>query len=353
MAEGQAQTTWRLDPDRNVWAIFGDERFRDVMYRSLQAGERRFGWSYVETADPESLAGRIEREGWSSLSEKEKDCYQRFLLEIRPGERVVYVNVPARGEGTLARADRPHFFRWDPEIGDLGHRFGVDPTTLRTFDRNAAFVHPRLSSLLKFRGRYRRIHARDEFQDLLDSLAEPGAVSSEQKRTPVDHVKQLFQELNEPLKKVLEGVRRTHPNRDLEMLMQRVFEAMPGVIGVERKAGSGDRGADLVVIDRAGLPVGELERDEISLVQVKAYEGLHDDTRAVEDIRRAFEHHPEATVGLIVSTAEGVSQRFHDALRKLGEGTDKTVAMLYGANLARLVLRHPVADRSEGAAAEG
>lgn len=263
------------------------------------------------------------------------------------------MNVPARGQCTLARVDRPYFFRWDPEIGDPGHRFGVDPTTVRTFDRNGAFVHPRLSSLLKFRGRHRRIYARDEFRALLDALAEPGAVPSEQKRTPADHVRVFFDGLRPALEDVLEAVRRTHPNRDLEMLMERVFEAMPGVIEVERKAGPADRGADLLVTHRAGLPVGELEREEMCLVQVKAYEGVHDDPTAVEDIRRAFDNHPKATVGLIVSTAEKVSERFDDALRKLREETGKTVEVVYGTDLARLVLRYLDPDRSEGAAAQG
>lgn len=95
------------------------------MDRSLRAREGRFGRSYVERADLRSLQERIEREGWSSSTEKERNCYQRFLSDIRPGDRVVSVNVPAHGQGTLARVDRPYFFRWDPEIGDLGHRFGA------------------------------------------------------------------------------------------------------------------------------------------------------------------------------------------------------------------------------------
>ncbi len=135
--------------------------------------------------------------------------------------------------------------------------------------------------------------------------------------------------------------------------MQRVFEAMPGVEKVERKPGRADRGADLLVIYRAGLPVSELDRDEICLVQVKAYEGPHDDTRAVEDIRRAFDRYPEATVGLIVSTANKLTERFEEALDRLREETRTPVEMVYGTELARLVLRYLTPDRSESAAAEG
>lgn len=89
------------------------------------------------------------------------------------------------------------------------------------------------------------------------------------------------------------------------------------------------------------------------LLQVKACEGVHDDPRAVEDIRRAFDRYPDAAVGLIVSTADEISERFDDALRRLREETGTTVELVYGTDLARLVLRCLDPERSEGAAAEG
>jgi hypothetical protein len=80
VADSNAEATWQLDPDRNVWAIFGDERFRDVLDGSLQSGEGRFGWSYVETADLRSLQERIERGGRSSSTEKEKRLLSTLLV---------------------------------------------------------------------------------------------------------------------------------------------------------------------------------------------------------------------------------------------------------------------------------
>jgi hypothetical protein len=42
-----------------IYAIKGDEDWRDAMFSSLSQGEGRFGWSYVPTADLHLLKSRI------------------------------------------------------------------------------------------------------------------------------------------------------------------------------------------------------------------------------------------------------------------------------------------------------
>jgi hypothetical protein len=62
--------------------------------------------------------------------------------------------------------------------------------------------------------------------------------------------------------------------------------------------------------------------------------------RAVDDIRRAFERHPEADMGLIVSTAEASTPEFEKALKDLREHSGKRVGFLIGADVARFILRY-------------
>jgi hypothetical protein len=62
--------------------------------------------------------------------------------------------------------------------------------------------------------------------------------------------------------------------------------------------------------------------------------------RAVDDIRRAFERHPEAELGLIVSTAEASTPEFEKALMDLRERSGKRVGFLIGADVARFILRY-------------
>ncbi len=76
------------------------------------------------------------------------------------------------------------------------------------------------------------------------------------------------------------------------------------------------------------------------VVQVKSYEGQMSDTRAVDDIGRAFEQYPDADMGLIISTAEDRSQNVDAALDQLREKVKKPVGLLIGRDLARFVLRY-------------
>ena len=123
-----------------IYAIKGSDNLADVeqVYKALLAGEGRFGWSYVETADLRRLRERIEAGDWESLSKEEKDCYHEFLLRLRKDDYVVYVNVPEWGECTLARIVRIYEWHWQRD--DFNHRFPVDPESVQRFDRNSEVV---------------------------------------------------------------------------------------------------------------------------------------------------------------------------------------------------------------------
>lgn len=75
------------------------------------------------------------------------------------------------------------------------------------------------------------------------------------------------------------------------------------------------------------------------VVQIKSYEGDHWDTRAVDDIRRAFEHYPEASMGLIISTATSSTTALERAIDELREESQKPVALLIGSDVAAFLLR--------------
>jgi hypothetical protein len=79
--------------DYKIYALKGDPEWSDLVFSSFQKGEGRFGWSYIETADLRKLQKRIDKDGWESLSEDEKACYQPFLLDFQPGDYVVYINI--------------------------------------------------------------------------------------------------------------------------------------------------------------------------------------------------------------------------------------------------------------------
>ncbi|MCW5977115.1 MAG: restriction endonuclease [Bryobacteraceae bacterium] len=310
---------------------------------SLRSGEGRFGWSYIETADLSQLKSRIDSAGWNSLRNEEKDCYQSFLLELRADDYVVYVNVPDWGQCSAARVTGPYVWRYEGAGTDFNHRFPVDPKSVFVFDRNDAAVHPALRARLILRGRYWRIYAKDEFEALLKAQ-DAGLVGKP--RTPQENLAFLAKEMEPLLRSITEKIHHTHPNYDLEALVAEMFTKVPGVRQVKPQGGAGDHGADILVVFESGLPIAGLQQQRTCVVQVKSFTGEHWDTQAVEDIRRAFEHYPEADTGLIISTAAAASESFDKALEKMREDTGKSVALLIGPDVAAFFLRfgaHPTA----------
>jgi hypothetical protein len=277
----------------------------------------------------------VDTDGWDSLSDEEKDCYQAFLLDFKPDDYVVYINVPEWGKCTVAKVTGQ--YQWKYEDEDFNHRFPVDPSTVYVFDRNDASVHPALRSRLKLQGRWWRIYLNNEFAELLEILKK--GVTPIQ-RTPEANLRFLSNEIQPFLLNITQRIHHTHPNYDLECLLAEVFKKIPGVIDVKWQGGAGDHGADILVTFDGGLPIPGLEKQSVLVVQVKSYEGDHWDTRAVEDIKRAFEHYPEACMGLIISTANSITTTVEKELDKLREESGKPVSVLVGPDVAAFLLRY-------------
>lgn len=302
-----------------------------MLHSSLKEGEGRFGWSYIETANLYELKKRIEKDGWASLSDEERNCYQAFLLDIRKDDYVAYINVPEWGKCTLARVTRSYF--WEHKDEDFNHRFGVAPESVFDFDRNDELVHPWLSARLKLQGRWWRIEGgQEKFEELVESLE---AGKAGKPRTLETTRASLVQEIQPLLDAITKKIHETYPNKALEDLLAELFKNVPGVKKVEKRGGPRDRGADLLVHFESGMPIPP----QTCVIQVKSFEGEHWDTGAVNDIKRAFEHYPEADMGLIVSTAASSTNVLDEAIDKLQKRTGKSVSLLIGKDVADFVLR--------------
>lgn len=320
--------------NRTVYALKVSGDWASKVHESLRGGEARFGWSYVETADLRQMAHKVEGSGWASLTAEEQACYQYFLLGIVPGDYVVYINVPVWGQCTVARVTAPYHWRWSEP--DFNHRLGVDPKSVRSFDRNDRIVHPALAARLKLQGRWWRIYADDEFDALLAALQSNAPPAS---RTPADHLDHLAREIDPLLLQIAGKIHHTHPNYSLEGFIAEVLKGVPGVKDVKWQGGAGDRGADILIVVEEGHALTS-PRPTTCVVQVKSYQGHHGSKQAVDDIRRAFEAYPEAGAGIIFSTAGSTGPELDAALDQLRKDFDKPVTMIFGADMAAFVLQH-------------
>ena len=320
--------------DRKIYALKVSGDWANAVSDSLRIGVGCFGWSYIENGDLLRLKEQVDKKGWESLSTDERNCFQRFLLNLVKGDWVVYVNVPVWGRCTLARVAGPYY--WLRDGKDFNHKFKVDPSTIFEIDRNDVIVEPALSARLKLQGRFWRIYADKEFDALLGAWAHQGPTAP---RTPESSAALLAKEITPLLRKITESIQRTHPNYGLEALLELVFRKMPTVQKVTRQGGAGDHGADLIVEYETGLPIPALQTQQTCVVQAKSFVGEHWETRAVEDIRRAFVHYPNADIGLIVSTADASTPALDIAIEELRRESGKRVELLIGADVARFLLR--------------
>jgi hypothetical protein len=310
-----------------------DVRTREV-YQDCRNGEARFGWSYCETADLRRLRKMIESGQEDQLTDDEWDCYQDFLLDISPGDYVVYINVPSWGRCTAAQVTKGYYWRYDDD--DFNHRIGVDLASVFDFDRNDSAVHPNLSARLKLQGRKWRVYAVDEFKALVDVAASGGFGS---RATEEDRQRRLCDECQPHLRGITKAIHHTHPGKQLETLLKIIIERLPGVREVTHCQGRADRGADLVALMESAHPITQEVTQTTCVIQVKSFEGQHWDTGAVEDIRRAFKAHPDATEGLIISTASVSTQVLEAKLEDLRRETGRSVKLLIGAEVAVFIIR--------------
>src|SRR5215204_5972213 len=104
-------------PDMQIYALKTHPEWAHAVHASLREGIGRFGWSYMHDggqtlgdADLNRLRDKISATGWHSLTADEQDRYQNFLLALKQGDWVVYVNVPDYGRCTLAKVTGPYYW---------------------------------------------------------------------------------------------------------------------------------------------------------------------------------------------------------------------------------------------------
>jgi hypothetical protein len=303
---------------------------------SLAKGESRFGWGWVDLL---TLQGKP----WAKMDEDERTCWQgsQFLLGVKPGDWIVHINIPSAGKCTAAQVAGEYRFSLDPQIGDFGHCFPIDPTTTIPFDRNDERIHPRVSRSLKPRQRYQRVYYVEEF---IESIARIKAGAPQ--LVPGDSKGKFFlrKEMGAPLQAITKLIHRNHPSKELEYLVCEIFENIQGVTSAKVN-GSGwgtDYGADVIVRYQTGLPLPELRREEVLVVQVKSYDWAIHGTLAIEQLKTAIEQF-KANAGILICTAEPTTAfrtefaAFAEELRKATAPVN--VSLIAGQDVARFVIR--------------
>ncbi len=316
-----------------VWAFnkVPNNDDRQKVYESIKNGISRFGWSQD---DEHNL--KIEG-GWSDWHSK-----NLFLLQIKPGDWIVHINMPSYGKCTAAQVKTEYNF--DEGLinssGGIDFRcyFEIDKETIIEFDRNDPKVHPLVSRRLKLQGRYWKIHkGKEEFFNSIKSLKSGKNPIEEDSTIGVFHLREDLKPLYGEITKM---IHKTHPEKKLESFLAEVFKNIPNV--TEAKVnGSGwgtDYGADIIVKYNTGLDILNLNKEETLVVQVKSYEGEHWSTEAVRQINTAIIKF-EADAGIIITTAKS-TEKIEQEIEKVSNELDKPIALIAGEDVAKFVLKY-------------
>ena len=320
-----------------IWAFSAsdDAQQREFVQSCLDRGQSRFGWGYTPGADLREL----EPKPYAEMDDAEKNCWHKagFLLGVKAGDWIVHVNMPSQGKCTASIVTGEYFFEWDPTVGDFGHGFPIDQHAKVVFERNDDRVHPRVSRALKPRGRYQRVNYGSEFVESIERLRDGSLTLAENDTRGRFY---LRKEILGPLRNITELVHRNHPSKDLEYFVCEIFRHVPGVekAYVNGSGWKSDYGADVVVHYRVGLPIANLQREEILVVQVKSYDFNLDSELAIDQLKTALEKF-KARAGMILCTAkptDGFLERFEE----FSKHSDAPVCLIAGEDVAKFVLRY-------------
>jgi len=311
-----------------VWAFnkVNDVVARELLYQSIKSGKSRFGWSQKEEHNLKLKDNYTE---WHSK--------QLFLLQIQPDDWIVHINTPSWGNCIAVRVTSSYDFDDGlqcPWGTDFRHFFEVDINSIVEFDRRNPNILPSVN--LNPRQRYHRIYAVNDFLQSLDNLSTNKVASLAQGESKEEF--HLREKTETYLSEITKLIHETHKSKNLERLLAKVFRKIPNVVDVsENGFGWGtDYGADLIVTMSTSL--SNLQFENKIIVQIKSFEGIHNELNAVEQIKTGIQQYA-GTAGMLITTAkktEALESKIKDVSDELGLPID----LLAFDDVAKFVIKH-------------
>jgi len=310
-----------------IWAFnkVSDPVARDLVYQSIKSGKSRFGWSRTNKNDLTSPANI------SKTNSK-----QQFLKNINIGDWIVHINTPEWGKCVAVQTTSPYQFDAGLQCSwgtDFRHCFDIDIDSLIEFNRRDKNILPSVN--LNPRQRYHQIYSVEDFLKSIDNLKHNKVNLSTNESKQEYHLKDKVQHY---LKEITAHIHEMNKGKDLEVFLAKVFRKIPGVVEViENGLGGGtDHGADLIVKTRS--PVGNLDFENIIIVQVKSFQGNHFDLHAVNQVKTGIEEY-NGTAGMIITTAQR-TEKLETKIEEISKDIDCPIDLLAGDDVAKFVIKH-------------
>ena len=140
--------------------VYGDPQDKNLRKFACDSlvgdGVSRFFWSYEDNFDLNILAVKASK-GELDSEEAEVFSKAKFLLEIKPDDYIVHVNVPVWGKVTVCKVVSGYYFQEDLPEGHNDGRHCLKVNNVFVFDRDAPLVHTEISKRLKLQGSHWQI----------------------------------------------------------------------------------------------------------------------------------------------------------------------------------------------------
>ena len=312
----------------NIYAVRA-ERYEESLEFSMwlqqcfAAGEARFGEGSIEEKDRPEYNPR-----------------NRYLLKIKPGDYLAYLNQFQAGEVTVAKVTGVYAFTREDKSykGDFRHCISIDPRVV-SFFRHDAYVQEDLSHKLGLQGRWYRIQAKNAFEQVLKAH-KAGKLGKKAEET--GRLKQLLYDSDELLKQMAEELERNDV-KDFEATLIQCLEKM--LPNAQLDASINSEGLNAVLSYDDGIPIEGMSKAKRCAVQIMADTGTVSDIKIFQEIKMVFargkEEGNEFDSCLLLTTGYP-TQQFLGKLNKLREESGKSIGLIAGKSLASIVMRyHP------------
>ncbi len=318
---------------------------RKWIWSELEEGRLRQGWGWLPEQDLHLIFEKRRR--GEDLSNEEKAAWRnrRMLgttwngLEV--GDVVLAPNLPEQGKWVPMRVageyryDRPPGRNEPAERGDFGHVLPVKPIRaegkIAVVDAASPAVDARLRGTMRTMSRIWGIdHLAEAVKKLITAIEAGDDVSESQ--SGEQRLTGFLEAVRGQVTDVVwTRLHETYRGAEFEHLLVPLLESVYGEGSVEHKGGAGEKGADLLVTTRG--PLGLVFK---TAIQAKLYDGKHFDLHPVEQLRWARDNHG-VQAGVVLTTAEEVSQEVQEALTKAAEDLQIDVRVWTRDDFVRLL----------------
>jgi hypothetical protein len=161
--------------DRDYWRVH--------VFSELKKGRARFGFPTCYTSDLARLQEKVKLVKWARLNETERECWSHsaFLLDVKPGDYLLYPALPEAEKFSLASVEGTYEYTgvWDPD-GKGDYRHAVPCHFIAVFNSNDSVLNARIAARFKSQGLWHRLPLEGELRELVSD-----AVTTARRRSAV------------------------------------------------------------------------------------------------------------------------------------------------------------------------